>query len=362
VIRDLRNCGIIFGLICICSLAGCQRSIPGVSPTDTPAPTATETLTPTATLPSTETPLPPVGALLISPEADPVQAGELQARMSAWIPAAGMRFQVLQNLTVDDLTRDEYQWVIAIPPQTNLGDLVTAAPHIRFLTLGIEGLDPAPNLTTINQDADQVYLQAFMAGYISAIITPDWRVGMIGLKTTEGDLVSQAFRSGVLFFCPTPSPPDEELYCRSTYTPIYQYPLVVRSEPGATEAEWQALGQYLITHAVETIYVMPGAGDDSLLRFLAESEINIIGGQIPPDGLGEHWVASIRSLLLDFFDSFWSEFTAGVDGQTLVVPVSLLDVNPDLLSPGRQRMAELMLADALVGYIDIGVDLAVQAP
>ena len=350
-----RGLFVISALFLIVFLTGCQGSVPGDFPTDTPSPTATETPVPTGTITPTNTPPPPVGALLISPEADPVLASEIQARMSEWIPAVGMRFQVLQTLTKEDLAFDDYQLVIAIPPQHHLGDLVKNAPHIRFLTLGIVGLEPAPNLTTINLDADQDNLQAFMAGYISAMITPDWRAGMIGLQTPEGDGASQAFRTGALFFCPSPSPPGEELYCRSTYTPIYQYPLIVRLEPGASEAEWQALGQYLITHAVETIFVMPGAGDESLLRFLAQSEINIIGAQEPPDGVSDQWVASLRAQPLEYFDSYWPEFASGVDGQTLVVPVSIEDVNPDLLSPGRQHLVEEMLANVLGGFIDIGV-------
>jgi hypothetical protein len=42
----------------------------------------------------------------------------------------------------------------------------------------------------------------------------------------------------------------------------------------------------------------------------------------------------------------------------LELPLGFTAVNPDLFSPGRQRLTETMLADLMAGYIDTGVDPA----
>jgi hypothetical protein len=48
----------------------------------------------------------------------------------------------------------------------------------------------------------------------------------------------------------------------------------------------------------------------------------------------------------------------GEGGVVVELPISFTGVNPDLFSPGRQRLTEAMLADLLAGYIDTGVDPA----
>jgi hypothetical protein len=40
------------------------------------------------------------------------------------------------------------------------------------------------------------------------------------------------------------------------------------------------------------------------------------------------------------------------------LPLALQHVNPQLVSPGRQRLVEEMLAELRAGYIDTGVDPA----
>ena len=47
------------------------------------------------------------------------------------------------------------------------------------------------------------------------------------------------------------------------------------------------------------------------------------------------------------------------EGSVVVeLPLGFTAVNPDLFSPGRQRLTEIMLADLLAGFIDTGVDPA----
>jgi hypothetical protein len=46
----------------------------------------------------------------------------------------------------------------------------------------------------------------------------------------------------------------------------------------------------------------------------------------------------------------------------VALPLTFLDVNPDLFSPGRQRYAQEVLTDLLAGFIDTQVDLATGEP
>jgi hypothetical protein len=110
----------------------------------------------------------------------------------------------------------------------------------------------------------------------------------------------------------------------------------------------------LINQAVETVYVMPGAGDEALLEHLVQSGVGIIGGRTPPNQqlVKQHWVASLRMDPLETFLKVWPDFMAGEVGDNIPVPLSINNVNSKLFSPGRERAAEEVLADLLAGYID----------
>ncbi|RME05883.1 MAG: hypothetical protein D6803_07900 [Anaerolineae bacterium] len=107
----------------------------------------------------------------------------------------------------------------------------------------------------------------------------------------------------------------------------------------------------MIHRSVETVYVVPGAGDEDLLRYLAQSGVHLIGGETPPEDVRGSWVASFAFSSWEAFQQFWPRFAAGEDGQAVPVTLSLEDVNPGLLSPGRQRLVEEVMQNLLAGYI-----------
>ncbi len=333
-------------ILVIWPLVGCSHALPVIEAekTATPAPTMTPTPTPTP-VPS-PTPLPPVGVLLAPPEADPYLVEELQPFLSQTIPEAGYRFQVRSSLTAETIQAEDIGWVIALPPLPDLGTLAAAAPETSFLAVGFSGLEPASNLSIIGADDARMDHQGFIAGYLAALITPDWRVGAITTNTETGQTARQAFVTGAKYFCGL---------CITTYPPFAEYPLHLQLDQGTSSADWQAASNVLINRGVETMYVLPGAGDDALLRHLAQSGVNIIGGTPPPDGLADSWVATLGFSPLEAFYQFWPDFVAGADGQMVDVLLAITNINPDLFSPGRQRLVDEMLTQVQAGTVDLGV-------
>lgn len=339
-------------LLVIWALVGCNGAVPviGEGATDTPVPTSTPTLTPTP-LP-TSTPLPPVAVLLAPPQANPSQVESLQTFLAEAVSEAGYRFQVRPTLAADTIQVEDIEWVIALRPNPDLGALAAAAPETRFLAVGFSDLDPGANLSVIGADDTQMDHQGFIAGYTAALITPDWRVGVITTANTEGGQIArQAFVTGAKYFCGL---------CITTYPPFAEYPLYLQLDQGTSTTDWQAASNVLINRGVKTIYVVPGAGDEALLQHLAQSDVNILGGTPPPDGLADSWVATLGFSPLEAFDQFWPEFVAGVDGQSVDVPLAITNVNPDLLSPGRQRLVEEILTQVQAGAVDLGVTASEQ--
>lgn len=326
-------------LLAECSAAG---SVPNPTESFT---AASPTSPPTETFVPTETTLPPVGILLASAEADPELVDALQNSLSQSIPEAGLRFQVRPSLSPEIILAEDIHWVIALPPAPGLGDLIESSPEVRFLTVGVEGLESAPNLSMIGAEGARLDQQGFIAGYMAALITPDWRVGVISVADSEaGQLARRSFITGAKFYCG---------FCSPTYPPFFEYPLYFQLDASADAVEWQAAADFLLQRGVSTFYVVPGAGDDALLGYLAQSGANLIGGETPPENVRENWVATLDFSALEAFYFFWPEFVAGVDGQSVTVPITISDVNSSLLSSGKQRFVEEVLVDVQAGFIEL---------
>ena len=330
-------------------LTACGTVIPTSTPTPPPTLTPTATPQPTATSTLTPTPLPPLAVLLAPPEADAAQVTSWQTTLSPLFSNAGLRWQVRQRLNPEDLTSD-LRLVVALPPDPGVAALAAAAPNTQFLSVQIPGVQAGGNLTTIGSSGTRPDQQGFLAGYIAAMLTPEWRVGVISISDTlEGRSARTGFVNGAIFYCGL---------CNPLYSPFYDYPLYIEIPAASSSAEWQALAQYMKGHEVKMLYVYPGAGDQDMLAYLAQEGINIISSGVPGETLRPNWVASFNTDVLALVQSVIPELLQGNGGRDLPLPVAITEYNADLLTPGKLALANKLLQDLQANYIDTGVDLA----
>lgn len=326
-------------------LAGCGGSSESPEPTVVISPEASPTPLPEPTAIPTATALPSTVVLWAPPESDQALVESIQTAIMQSATDAGMRFQVQPTLSVDVIALENIRWVVALAPAPGLNDLVVTTPQVRYLALGVKGLTAAPNLSVIATGGESMDQQGFMAGYMSAAITPDWRVGVISIADSEaGQVARRSFLTGAKFFCG---------FCSPTYPPFHQYPLYVQLNVTASAAEWQAAADLLLQKNVETVFIVPGAGDENLLRYLANAGVNLIGGGTAPDDLTGFWVATLGHQPLQTFFEFWPDFVSGIDGQSISLPLSISNVNQHWISPGQLRLIEEMLEDVKSGYIQL---------
>jgi hypothetical protein len=345
-----RTIYVILLLCLIIPLAACGTIVPTTKPSVTPSPSLTATNTQTPTLTPTPTPQPLFAVLLAAPGADQVQVDALQTALNDIVVEAGLQWQVRQQLTVDDLV-PELRLVVAVPPDPGLEQLIAAAPETQFLGLGIPGLPTAPNLTMIGSEGSRPDQLGFIAGVIAATLSYDWRVGVISLSdTVEGRSTRTGFLNGVVYFCGL---------CRPAHPPFYEYPIYFELPSTATSVEWQEAANYMVDHAVQTVYVFPGAGDTAMLSILANAKVNIISSGEPPQDALSSWVVSLTTdpipLIQDQVKGLLDGSISG--GQSLAVPIQFTQVNPISFTPGKQKMAEQVLSDLQAGFIDTSVDL-----
>jgi hypothetical protein len=291
-----------------------------------------------------------MAVLLASSGAEQTQVSNLQTSLNDIIVKAGLRWEVRQQITTDDLI-PALRLVVVVPPDPGLAELVASAPDTQFLALGIPGLPAAPNLTSIGTEAGRSDQQGFIAGVIAAMLSDDWRVGVISLSdTVEGRAARTGFLNGVIYFCGL---------CRPAHPPFYEYPLYIELPSTASTAEWQEAANYMVDHAAATVYVYPKAGDESMLAILATAKINIISSGDPPQTASSSWVVSLTTDPLPLIQSQVEGLLNGslTGGQSLVVPIQFTQINQGLFTPGKQRLAGQILSDLQAEFIDTGVDL-----
>jgi len=327
-----------------CSVASPSASTPTpVEATASPLPTDTPVPSPTPT------PKAPIAVLLAPADADPATTAALQGVLVGLAKQAGLGFEVRTSLNGEDL--GNVRIVVALPPTSGLAELAASTPETQFLAFGIQGLKPAPNLSAIASPAGRPDQLGFVAGYLAAVITEDWRVGVVSeADTTPGKAASLGFHNGMTYFCGL---------CLPVYPPFPNrgYPVQVGLTEGAGAEDWQAAIDALTTWQVETVFVYPSVADEQLLSDLAGAGINLIVAGPPADTWREHWVASLGSQdAMQSLPGLWAKLLVGKGGEEVRLPLGFTGTNPDLLSPGRQRLVEAMLADLLAGFIDTGVD------
>jgi hypothetical protein len=312
---------------------GEAQSTATIQPSDTPVPT------------QTNTPMPPMAILLVPSQADAALAEEMGSALEELIAAAGLKWQVRQRLAPEDLVQ-ELRLVIVLPPDPGVAELAASAPNTHFLAVGISGLQPTQNLSTLGAQSVQADQAGFMAGVIAAIITPDWRVGAISTSDTAGGVAArQGFVNGAVYFCGL---------CSPAYPPYVDYPVYVELPTGATPTEWQNAADFMAEQYVKTVYIYPEAGDEALRSYLAEKGMWLVGSEAPPAGLEASWVASLRPNLLHAVSEALPALLGGESGIDIAADLEIGAINAGLFSPGRQRLAEEILADLLAGYIGTG--------
>jgi len=283
-----------------------------------------------------------------------VSGGEVQEMMSSRVEdiittlsaAEGNEFIVLAEISESDLDKNT-KVVFILPPDPGLNDLAVRYADVQFVAIGIHGLSAEDNLTRIGPEglgADQV---GFIAGIISAAITPDWRVGAVSmLNSGEEQASNLAFQNGVKFYCGL---------CRQAYPPFHSYPLGVEASTSEITAVQDAINT-LSNLDVDTIFLSPELSAAASAEMLEGSDLSYIGGESPGEDLGGKWLATVRAAPELAIEEIWDNVWMGDGGGTVSMPVIIEDINSERLTPGREAWVQEILQDLIDGYIDTGVD------
>ncbi len=337
--RSFPNRSAILIALLLALLLGACAAPTAQSVTDVPValPTAPQPVAPE----STATPEPVISkVILVNGSAPGPQAQALQAALQELADQNGDQLETRPALNSGDV-QPGWRVVVLAAPQDDLAQIASAAPATQFVLISPVDVQVPANVSVIRIHKEY---EAFAAGFIAVIITNDLRAaGLFPSDTALGATIDDAFRNGGAYFCGR---------CIPQFTPYVRFPVPV-SLPGASPlADWQNVATTLGQTIVYTVYVDPQVSSPELLYDLGSRGYYLIGGQTPIDQVRPRWILTLQSDLVTPLQDLWPALLAGSGGQVVSAGLSFSDVNADIFTPGKQRLAKEMIATLTKGFIN----------
>ena len=329
---------IILFLVIVVALSACGGG--EATGTATPIPTDTPVVPPTLT-PTAATPL----AILVLPaDLDPDTSNLYQKTVYDLSQASWLRFQVRNTLIAADM-EPGLQVVIALPPDPGIAALAAAAPQVQFLAINIPEVAAGGNISVLGSNS-QTDIAAFLAGYTAALITDDYRIGMLMPKDNPDAVRAlNAYATGMKFYCGA---------CRPFYFYPWAYPQFVEIPADEDKTHYNAFADILILqYKVGTIYLHPDIVTTDVETYIGTTGVYMIG-TVTPEQRPAGWVMTVQPDIIKAIQNAWPGLVSGQGGVTVQSPLGLSDIDPTLLSPGRQRLVEQTLNDLQAGLINTG--------
>jgi hypothetical protein len=336
----VRHRFVILSILIVLVLSACGGGEPAETATATPAETAVVPPTLTATSAT------PLAILVLPADMHPDTSNLYQKTVYDLAQASGFRFQVRNTLTAEEL-EPGLQVVIALPPDPGIAALAAAAPQVQFLAINIPEAVPGGNVSVLG-DSSQTDVAAFLAGYTAALITEDYRIGMLMPKDNPDALRAlNAYATGMRFSCGA---------CRPVYSYSWTYPQYLEISAEEDPANYDAYADILILqYKVGTIFLHPDIATTDLENYIGTTGTYMIGTETP-EQLPAGWVMTIQPDIIQAIQIAWPDLVSGQGGVTIQSPLGLTDIDSTILTPGKQRDVERVLNELQAGLISIGAN------
>jgi hypothetical protein len=240
--------------------------------------------------------------------------------------------------------------IVVAGGNADLSDEMDRYPNAFFILVAVTGAKPAEGVGVIGPEGMRADKVAFLSGFISAMITPDWRAGVIGVgEDGEGHAAIRSFLNGAIYFCGL---------CRTLDPPFYDYPTstsVASSDVSSLRSGYEQLA----SQAVRTIGLTHEFAADTVNTFVNESAglgIDLIGPNPPSIDNQENWIATILPYPSGNLEKVYERLILGEEDVSLAIGFMISDVHPELLSDGKLELARSVARDLERGVIGTGVD------
>uniref|UniRef100_A0A7C4KK02 BMP family ABC transporter substrate-binding protein n=1 Tax=Anaerolinea thermolimosa TaxID=229919 RepID=A0A7C4KK02_9CHLR len=317
------------------------------SPSILPSPAANPTASLQALPPPTSTPAPtptssPELAVLIPDPAHPEWTEPVLAALQEFTAPAGLTLETTPRLDPAQLP-SRLRLVVSLVSLPDLLALLAAAPQAQFLVVTDQPLDPAANLSVLHLNPEA---QMFVAGLASTLLSDDWRAA--GLIPAETPTLQEAFVNGGRYFCGE---------CAPGWPLGFNFPLAGGPQAAQDGPAWQAVAASFFDQGkVDVFFLSPEATRPEVLAYLnglaqLNTPVRLVGILPPPPEIQSQWALSVSFDLPSALRQALPELLGGKSAGQLTAPIDLTHINPDLFTPGRERLVRTIMQLVISGQI-----------
>ncbi|GIV65818.1 MAG: hypothetical protein KatS3mg047_0211 [Bellilinea sp.] len=325
----------LFGFL----IAACSGNPPTAL---TPAPTQTQYAT-ADVQPPTEVPSPtplPGQVWLVIPEGREATANQIQPLLEGKAASQNFLFEVHTPTDLENPPKNLVLVVFAGP------DAQTSTWNERFPQTGLiiledDSTEASQNVSVIRSAS---VMQAFMAGFITTLVAPDFRSG--GLFNQNDPLVNQlqdSFLNGGRYLCGR---------CAPVFAPIVFFPQTATFNPDGSVTEWVAAFESLHQNRLETLYLAdPALLDPQLLEAISRQNVAFLTTQTPAEEWRSQWIATLEVDHLGTLEKAWENWQNGEPGKIWHASIRISETNPERLTDGKRDLALKTLHELENGWI-----------
>jgi hypothetical protein len=316
-------------------LAACAVAAPP-TPTTTPAQATAASATPTPSATATQA---PDAVVLLADDTGRFPTAAVRATLDTLAADSGFQLLVLASGAASEIPATT-RIIVGQASYTDVDSYQQQAPQVHFVLFGPSSQPEQDAVTLLPMGENLSQRLAFAAGYTAALLTDDYRVGLL-LPSDLPDL-STAFANGYQYYCGL---------CRPVYPPYVSYPATAILTPDSLEETAQSLADL----SVKTTYVVGAALTTESVEALAGQGIGVLGEGKPAGSEGRQWLATIRPAPEQALQTLWPLMMAGETPTQARVPIVIEERDEAVFGQGKLRLAEQVVSDLQAGWIDPGI-------
>ncbi len=276
-------------------------------------------------------------------DVDATQAQGYFDQLSKYADQNGVTLERRSTLEASQLSTD-VQVVVSMATAPAIHTIAPAVQYVQFLAVGGGEVPTGGNVHAVSSAGVNVAQRAFLAGYILALTTTDYRVGVISqADTAEGAATRNGFVTGAQYYCGI---------CNSRYAPILFYPMNAEVSDPANQAGWQTAVDALLAQAVTAVFVQPEISTPDLMSYLEGKNVRVVVVDGQPGGDGANAVALLSSGGTTDLTPALDELLVGRSVGTMTTSISIVALNQGVLTQGKFGLVERVKSELLAGEIN----------
>ncbi|MDY6847019.1 MAG: hypothetical protein SVP52_07775 [Chloroflexota bacterium] len=334
---------LILAITLVFCASGCEPPLQAETgvPEETQAATPLETATEVAPSP-TSTPSTSTVILISSPATDQFTLSQVQSVLETLTTEAGFKL-VVQEWTSFEMMAN-VPMVVSVGEDIDVNSLAQDYPEVSFVAVDNTNAAPSVNVSIIGNPMADQRNRAFMAGYLAALISDDYKVAaLIPSETNTTDAVLESFVIGVRFFCGV---------CQPKYPPYQSFPQWQTISVEEAVEQYQPILEGFRNSGVDVLFIQGDLAASTMLTSTADYGINVVSDKRPDISIN-NYAGTVLSDPAPALTVLWQKILNGRDGLQMPTSITLVDVDSGLVSEGRYAAFMEMASDLEEGLISV---------